>query len=59
MSDKALDKIIQRGTTTAREAFTPNPAPDSLVLYIWYDTDLQILYIWDGSDWVAIGGPGL
>lgn len=58
MSDTALNKIIQYGTTAQRTAFTPTPAAGSQVLYIWYDTTLTSLFIWDGSAWVLITGSG-
>lgn len=55
MSDTALNKIIQYGTTAQRVAFTPNPAVGSQVLYIWFDTDNSPdTYIWDGSGWIQI-----
>ena len=59
MSDTALNKIIQYGTTAERVAFTPNPAAGSQVLYIWYDTDASPdTYVWDGAVWVIISGGG-
>lgn len=59
MSDTALNKIIQYGTTAARLAFTPNPATGSKVLYIWYDTNSPPdTYVWDGAAWVKISGSG-
>lgn len=55
MSDTALNKIIQYGTSAERAAFTPDPAPGSQVLYIWYDSDNSPdTYVWDGSAWVLI-----
>lgn len=55
MSDTSLNKIIQKGTTADRIAFTPNPAAGSDVLYIWSDTDSEPdTYIWNGSAWVQI-----
>lgn len=59
MSDTALNKVIQYGTTAERTAFTPDPAVGSQVLYIWYDTDsTPDTYIWDGSAWVLINPAG-
>jgi hypothetical protein len=55
MSDTALNRIIQYGTTAERMAFTPDPAVGSQVLYIWYDTDsAPDTYVWDGSAWDLI-----
>ena len=58
MSDTALNKIIQSGDTASRTAFIPDPAVGSLVLYIWYDTDDGILYIYESAAWVPINAAG-
>lgn len=58
MSDTALNKVIQSGTTADRTAFIPDPAVGSLVLYLWYDTDDSILYAYIGAAWVGINIPG-
>ena len=55
MSDTAINKILQYGTTAARVAFTPSPAAGSQVLYLWYDTDsAPDTYVWNGAAWVQI-----
>lgn len=61
MSDTTLNRFVASGTTAERGAFTPTPptpasGPDPG--YVWFDTDLNALYSWDGANWVAIGGTG-
>lgn len=59
MSDTALNKIVQFGTSTDRAAFTPTPASGSKVLYLWYETDnAPDTYAWNGSAWVKINASG-
>lgn len=57
-SDTALNTIIQWGTTAERGAFVPNPAPGSQILYLWFDTDDLILYVWQDPSWVGVNSPG-
>lgn len=36
----------------------PTPPTDTSVLKLWLDTDDNLLYAWDGAEWVQVGGMG-
>ena len=59
MSDSKLNQFLARGTSAERVAFTPSPptpasGPDPL--YVWYETDTNNTYVWDGSVWQLVSG---
>ncbi len=59
MSDLTLNRYLASGTSTERQAFTPNPGtpasgPDLGV--VWFETDTGLFYGWDGSAWVQVAG---
>lgn len=54
--DTRLDKIVTYGTAAARAGFTPDPAPNILVVY--YETDTGDTYVWDGAWHIMSGGGG-
>ena len=49
------------GGGTADEPFTnPGPLPPDPQIYgqFWFNSDTEILYIWEGTDWKEVGGSG-
>src|SRR5688572_24467737 len=62
MSDLTLNRFLASGTSAERAAFTPSPptpasGPDAG--YVWFETDTNQFYSWDGSAWVAISGEAV
>lgn len=57
MSDTALDKYIHYGTNAERLAFSPSPPAGVQSLYVWYETDTNNAYGYDGS-WHLLTGGG-
>lgn len=63
MSDQTLNQFLGEGTNAEMSAFTPSPptpasGPDPL--YLFYDTDNNVLNYWDGANWspVLTAGAG-
>lgn len=59
MADSSLNAFVAQGTTTQRNAFTPNPpTPASIgsMGIFWWDHTLQQMFAWDivGTAWVAV-----
>lgn len=61
MTDSTLNRFLARGTNAERLAFTvsaPSPASGPNQLYLWYATDTETLWAWDGSAWDTVTGGG-
>ena len=57
MSDTTLNRFLSRGSSSQRASFTPDPpvpasGPDPL--HIWYETDTEDTWAWDGVHWVQV-----
>lgn len=50
--DITLNKLLTLGTHANRLLFTPSPPANILVL--WYETDTQDTFAWDGAAWVGV-----
>jgi len=57
MSDTAYPTLQHYGTAAQRAAFTPSPAAGTQPIYIWYETDTGLTYLYHTA-WVAISGGG-
>src|SRR5262245_21621926 len=57
MSDTAYPVFQHYGTAAQRAAFTPSPAAGTQPIYIWYETDTGLTYLYHTA-WVAISGGG-
>src|SRR5215204_1755679 len=61
MSDQTLNRYLSRGDTADRTAFVPDPptpASGPELTYLWWDTDLEALFVYDfvAVDWVPVSG---
>lgn len=60
MTDATLNRFLAYGNAAARGAFTPSPptpASGPSPLYVWYETDTGLMWLYDGS-WVSLGTLG-
>lgn len=57
MSDTTYQTFQHYGTAAERLAFTPNPAAGIKPIYIWYETDTTLTWLYHTA-WVQISGAG-
>lgn len=55
MSDTTYNKFQHYGTNAERLAFTPSPPAATQPIYIWYETDTGLTYIYH-TEWILLGG---
>lgn len=55
MSDTTYSTFQHYGTAAQRAAFVPAPAAGIQPVYIWYETDTGLVYLYHTA-WVLIGG---
>lgn len=53
MSDTVYSTFQHYGTAAERAAFVPNPAAGIKPIYIWYETDTGLTYLYHTA-WVAL-----
>jgi hypothetical protein len=57
MPDISYSSFQHYGTAAQRAAFTPDPPADRQPIYIWYETDTGLIYIFTTA-WTLVGGSG-